>query len=308
MTFNVVDPDGNPVADASILSFFSPATFLSDPASVRLEVGLGFDVLLYQWGSALYTGADGSVTVSTHATLSVHATVLADGYLYTYGGVAYPVGVDGTVTVTLTPPEFYSLTGRVLEADGSVPVDGTATIDGQSVEVDPVTGVFAVAQVRSFRTHDLALSFPDGSGGTSTFTDDVDMDANVDLGTLTLPPRHTLTVNVVDQSNSPVAGADIQLVNNAQHGVQLSADRNFIHVTDHTGVTDAAGTHTITTHTNPTVELTAESAGQGITLTVNHSTDRTITVADPRRPGAVPGRGARRHQRRGVVGATVRCH
>ena len=277
VTFEVVDPDGNPIPDAFVgFAFPEIGTEIGDFPQTTLG---GLTFFYGDGGSGFITGADGTVTANTPVTDTIYAVASANGYQPPTSYTSYTIGADNTVTITLTPlAENFSLTGRILESTGAAPADGTVTIDGHTATIDPNTGVFTIPQVAAFRDRDLELVIDDGTGGTTTFTrPNLRLETNTDLGTLTLPPRHTLTLNVVDQNNSPVANADINL-SSTPHSIQLG-DNTFTQTTQHTATTNTTGSHTITTHTHPNLTIGITATGQGLTLTSALTSDRTITVA-----------------------------
>ena len=300
LTVEVTDQDGNPVSDASIfLSSSNP------PPTAELAPGLSFSY--YMSGTGTAVGADGTVSfnIEPDPNLGVVVNVSrpdgSNGYVRTT--VDFQTDQTLQLGVVINPPNpTYSVSGRVVEADGSPVASGFAAIQPLgSASIDPLTGEFAIPGVPGGLTIDNLQLWVDREQGPmplSTFyrpTVPLEVNSDVDLGTLTLPQRHNLTVEVTDQDGNPVSDASIFLSSsNPPPTAELAPGLSFSYYMSGTGTAVGAdGTVSFNIEPDPNlgvvVNVSRPDGSNGyVRTTVDFQTDQTLQLGVVIRPPPNP--------------------
>jgi hypothetical protein len=208
------------------------------------------------------------------------------------------------------PVPTFTVTGRILSADGSIPATDPSlggpdwmrtvvNVGGREAEVDWLTGEFTVTEVVGgasyvwISPHRVEGARVDSGWLFSTMgSSSFEVSGDMDLGTITLPVTHRLTVNVVDQDNDPWPNATVYAVTDPGSGVVRTEEllpgvlfsSGAGPMSSGSGETDAGGSITFTVYDHPNVRVVAwpGSPGSGQTFTatdVAADSDRTITVA-----------------------------
>ncbi len=219
----------------------------------------------------LYVAGPYTVRV-IHPTVSSSVTELSD-----------VIGADGEIdNVTLVIPAFGTVTGAVRFADEpSGSVAGYAPVEISGAGVTPKsasansTGVYTLTNVEAFEPFTVTAHHP------ATGRDHITAQAAgqiADVGgmsvvDLTLPPTGTVVVNVAEEDATPIASADVFILDSYS-----TEERSE-------GATDIAGARTITVVPEGAFTIRAELAGELIGEESGSITEHgqvvTITIVRP---------------------------
>ncbi|WP_146063898.1 PGF-CTERM sorting domain-containing protein [Halobellus limi] len=242
-------------------------------------------------GSVVLDGAE-SPGVELNGSIDVYVDAPEDSGLADTNRRNVVVDEPGGITVQFQPAA--SVNGTILESDGETPAAG------EVVQVNPVgdgvgdtvptdeNGFFDARVAADGAYH---VGFVQGDAD-SEFTPPYPQDGTVDvyaianvtsaqeaeLGTVTLPEAHNLTVNVFDPSGDRVEDATIEIWSTANDAYQWGGDTT---VSDGTLTVEANGSLDIRASAPEGTELRTEYERVNVTEedTVNVTLDRNVTVS-----------------------------